>query len=176
MIKKAVIISFSILFPQLANADEASRNKLIFDIIQAQHIEQSFQQAIDQSRELGKQVANDIAAKLIQGKEDVSPGDRDKLEAILQKHMERCSTMWKPEELTNIWAKNYGAGLSEKELKQILAYYQSPIGQRDVASMQKTMQLYTNTVSTEGRNKLETVTNQLIEELNQLLSSSAQYK
>lgn len=128
---------------------EASREALIQRLVIAQGLEESFAQQIAHSREnaasFGRQAVQQIIAQ-----SDIRP-DSDaarELDQVMAEYMAQCSRLFSPGELTALWARHYGEGLSQEDLQGILAYYESPIGQKDVQASRKSMVAYSQELST----------------------------
>ncbi len=149
--------------PALAN--EAQRQETIARIVEAQGLQDMFQQQIDVSRasavEMGQRTFKKILleAGVPEGKED------PRLAEIFGRYVERCATMFTAKELVSTWAGAYGKGLSDSELKQILAYYRSPLGKKDVQASQVAMASFAKTMLVESEKRVNDSVVQLMSEI-----------
>ena len=50
--------------------------------------------------------------------------------------MRTIGAPWGAKEIVEVWAKAYGSRFNDKELDGLLAYYKSPLGQKDVKASQ----------------------------------------
>lgn len=149
----------------VASADEATRQDKIAKIIEAQGLTQLIQQQLDQSKESASEMGKDIAKKLL-SESGVADGKQNpKVEQILRRYMERCAAMFSSKELVEIWATFYGKSLSDSELDQVLAYYQSPVGRKDVLATQVAMTGFGQTMNTLGQERMNASIGQLMSEL-----------
>lgn len=148
-----------------ANADEVTRKEKIANIIEAQGLMQMFQQQLDQSKasagDLGKSIAKKLISESKLAEEQVNP----KFEAIFSRYMERTATMFSAKEFVDTWTTFYGKNLLESELDQILAYYQSPVGKKDVLASQVAMVGFGQTMSTQMQERLNASIAQLMSDL-----------
>ena len=94
-----------------------------------------------------------------EGKED------PRLAEIFGQYVERCATMFTAKELVSTWAGAYGKGLSDSELKQILAYYRSPLGKKDVQASQVAMASFAKTMLVESEKRVNDSVVQLMSEI-----------
>lgn len=148
-----------------ASADEASRRDKIAKIIEAQGLTQMFQQQMDESKETAGEMGKDIAKKLLSESGAPEGLQNPKVEQVLRRYMERCAAMFSARELVDTWATFYGKSLSETELDQVLAYYQSTVGRKDVLATQVAMTGFGQTMRTQGQERMNASIGQLMSEL-----------
>ncbi len=135
--KHAIVIA-ALLVCTHASADEASKRAKIGKLAAAQGLEQMFQQQLDASKTSMKDMGTKMLRSLADPKAPRSEEDK-KIQPILNRFMAEVSNMFTGKELADLWAKHYGANLTEDEVDKILAYYLSPIGQKDVKASQAAM-------------------------------------
>lgn len=149
----------------VAVADETTQREKIAKIIEAQGLTLMFQQQMDASKEAAGEIGRDLAGKIL--KESGAPEGQQnpKVEQALRRYMERCATMISAKELVDTWATFYGKNLSDAELDQVLAYYQSPVGRKDVLATQVAMAGFSQKINTLGQERMNASIGQLMSEL-----------
>lgn len=68
-------------------------------------------------------------------------------------------------EIVDVWAKYYGAHFSDQELDQLISFYTSPLGKKDVAASQKAMVDFSSHFVAENKGIVEKATAAYINEL-----------
>jgi hypothetical protein len=151
-----------------AAADETARREKVAAIVEAQGLHQMFQQQLDQGLASAGELGRGIVRKIAQETGMSDAEAKSKLEPIFRRYMERCATMFTARELVDIWARTYGRDLSEPELDQVLAYYKSAIGKKDVASSKKSMSAFSQTMNSLGQERLNESLGQLMRDLKEV--------
>jgi hypothetical protein len=148
-----------------AMADESSRQVTIAKIMEAQGLQEMFQQQLDQSKDSAGEVGKDLVKKLL--KESGAPDGQEnpQLTEVFRLYLERCATMFSAKEYVDIWATFYGKNLSDSDLEQILAYYQSPIGKKDVLASKTAMVGFSQTMMRETQKRLNASIAQLMTDI-----------
>ncbi len=119
-----------------ALADDSARTQKIAEITKAQGVYQQFDDLIQQSRITTGKFLEDAFLKALNDLGVANSPSNPKYEAAFKRFSEKATTLWSADDLLAIWVKHYGKNLSDNELDQILAYYKSPIGKKDVAAGQ----------------------------------------
>ncbi len=168
--KKALVIAALILSTQVC-ADESGRQEKIARIVEAQGLHQMFQQQLDQSRASAGELGKDLYRKLL-AESGIGEGqENEKLEQVFTKYLERCAAMFSARELVAMWASFYGRDLSDGDLDDILAYYRSPAGKKDVRASQTAMAGFSQAVNAETQKRLNGSIGQLIADLKSALAN-----
>jgi hypothetical protein len=167
---KSVFVLILFLMAGSSYADDTTRRAIINQIVEAQGLQQMFQGQLDQSKSVAGQYGRDIFNRVMN---ELAPGQTkpdSKMEAIFSRYLDSCASMWTAKELADAWAKHYGKGLSDQDLDQILAYYLSPAGKKDVAASQYAMVNFTRETQTESIKRMNAATDKLIAELKAAVS------
>ncbi len=155
----ALLLSFN------ASANESSRKLKIEQIIEATGLHKMFQQQLDQSKIdapiQGQKMFDQILAD--SGLTDTKK--RAELEVIFKKFVEQLGSTFTAKELTETWILFYGKTLSEPELDAVLAFYLSPIGQKDVAASQNALTEFSKIMSTESAKRSNDIISNFLNEL-----------
>lgn len=137
--KWSIIVFTAVLFfPSLAFS-EGTRAEKVEALMQAQGVLEMWQQQIDQGREDSREMGTQIFAQM---KSQLNPNDifMDRLEGAFNRFIEKAATPpWTARDITDTWAKYYGEKFSDDELDQLIAFYSSDIGQKEVLSSKEAL-------------------------------------
>ncbi|MEJ7805598.1 MAG: DUF2059 domain-containing protein [Telluria sp.] len=165
--KHAIIIAVLFVCSH-AQADEASKRAKISKLVAAQGLELMFQQQLDASKvamiDLGKNIVRSLADPKVPETEE-----QKRIAPVFNRFVARTGEMFSAKELVDSWASHYGKNLTEAEIDKILAYYTSPIGQKDVKSSQAAMVGFSTMMSAESNNRAMKLLDQLKIDLNAAL-------
>ena len=80
-----------------------------------------------QNQKMGRDMIEQLMAQL-------NPTDeyRAKFEQAFNGYLAKVVTPWTAEEIVKVWADYYGSGFTEDELDQLISFYSSPLGQKDI--------------------------------------------
>lgn len=145
-----------------ASAAESPRQSKINQIVVAQGLESMFQQQLDQYKASSAEMGRDIFRKIL-SESGISPSQADsEAEKVFTRYMERVSTLISAKEMTDIWSSHYGKNLTETELDQILFYYNSEAGKKDVSAQKTAMAAFSQVISVEMQKRINISIAQLI--------------
>ena len=152
------LLAATLLSASLAFADE-QRDELVRRIA----IAQGLTDIIDQQQQQGRAALQEYAAKMFN---EVSGGKTTpKQKAAFDKFVARSSEMFSGKEITAAWASQYGRDLSTQDLQDILRYYASPLGQRELASVKAAMPAFMQWMSAESQARGTVLIQEFIAEL-----------
>jgi len=167
---KIIFLAIALLFSVYAHADESARLSKISQIVEAQGLQQMFQQQLDQSKATAADVGQSLYQKMLE-ESGITDGQKNpKLEEVFTQYLERCTSMFTAKELVATWSSYYGKGLSEADLDKILAYYKSPVGKKDVHASQVAMARFSQAMAAEGQKRMNALIGQLMADLNSALA------
>ena len=118
-----------------ASSFAADRTEKIKTLMEAQGLLQMFEQSMEEGKKRQKtemqRMLNQVMGPLKPNKEfDV------KFRAEVDRFNQALAAPWTAQEIVDLWAKSYGAHFTDAELDQLVAYYTSPLGKKDVAAAQ----------------------------------------
>lgn len=137
---RLVAIMFCLAMTHFAVADDGSRNQKIAEILKAQGLYEQIALQLEAQKKSTIRIGEKIFAKAISERDLTNEKYGPKLKEIFRRFMERGAGILTADELLGIVASHYGKNLSDRELDEILAYYKSPIGQKDVSSTKAAME------------------------------------
>lgn len=162
---KYVIFAIALVISGYATANESSRQAKISEIMEAQGLQQMFQQQLDQSKVQARDLGKNLYRKML-SESGISDGQENpKLEQVFTQYIERCSTMFTAKEFVETWSRFYGNNLSEADLEKILAYYKSSVGKKDVAASQAAMVGFSQVMGAESQKRMNDSVGQLMADL-----------
>lgn len=142
-----------------------TRVELIDRISAAQGVTDMFEQQIAQQQKslqgYGAKLFNDVITK-----NGDQPDNQGK--AVLERFVGRVSQMFSAKELSAKWIESYGTNLSTDDLREILKYYESPVGKRDAAASKAAMAVFSEWMANEGQTRATSLVTQLLKELQQI--------
>jgi hypothetical protein len=160
-----VVASALCLAALCGNAHAQSRPELIAELIGAQGLDEVIAESLEDSKATTQKLGRSALDQMLASAGNIEPGKRKRIEAIFQRFSEQSASLWTSSELVSIFAKHYGTDLSDAELTQMLAYYKSPIGVKDVAAAKIAMRTYTNELNTEGQRRMQAALSGLIADI-----------
>jgi hypothetical protein len=165
-----VILAFVLISTATnAYALDETRNQKIQGLMKLQGlyemIEQQKQAGQEQAKSIGSNMIKQVAEKL---PELGSTVGKD-LQLAYEHFVEMCKPSWTTEEAVNVFADLYGKNLSNKELDEIIVYYKSAAGQKDVQSTKLALPLWIKFFRDKNEIVLEKATQAYIAELRQIL-------
>ena len=135
-----ILLIVFMVIPALAVADE--RMDKIATLVKAQGLLGMWQQQIDSGRLEGEKQAHSM---IEQAMLHLSPDEQYKkrFEQALTHFIEKAQGDWTAEQIVEVWAQYYGPKFSDRELDQLIAFYTSEVGQKDIAATKETLAEFT---------------------------------
>jgi hypothetical protein len=164
MIKNLIIIAL-LTFPCGKVLAQESRALIVREIVEVQGIRKMFEEQYAQQRSAIAAQGKQLYTQIVAG-DDAKESKKSK--EILMRFLTNTSDMISVDEMTNRWMSYYGTQLSEKELKDILAYYKTEIGKKDVAATQAAMTPFTAWFLQESQQRGEKLMAEFIREMENL--------
>ena len=131
----AVTVTVSVI--GTSYAEEAAKEAKLAELVKVTGLYETF----DQQRAACKLQAESMRPQLVKQLQQSTPNASDqfwkKFDGSYQKFVEASAKVWSTGELADLYAKKLGEQLTEEELTEMLRYYKSPVGQRDVVASRK---------------------------------------
>jgi hypothetical protein len=151
-----------VLVPSLTYADP--RTEKIEALMRAQGLLEMWQHQIDygkvEGEKQGKQIISQMLAQLNPNEEF-----KARFEKAFFNYIGKLQDNWTAQEIVDIWAKYYGPHFSDEELDELVSFYTSSIGKKDVAATKSAMTEFTAYFQKENKPIIEKATNEYIAEL-----------
>ncbi len=159
-----------VLTASTALADDTARNRKIADIVKAQGVYQQFDDLIQQSKVSTGKFLDESYRKILNDLNAPNARSNPKFEAAFRRFSDKAANLWTADDLLAVWTKNYGRNLSDSELDQILAYYQSPLGRKDIAAQQAALAGLSRALTSESQARLAPHIKALTDELKSIIA------
>lgn len=111
----------------------ADRTEKIQKLMQAQGLSQMFEQQIARGREFSHKQADQMVAQMMAGM-NADAASRKRFQETMEAFIADMQPSWSAGEMVAIWSRLYGAKFTDAELDQLIAFYASPLGQKEVAA------------------------------------------
>jgi hypothetical protein len=125
------IVIASLLLMVSSVAQSADRTAKIQALMEAQGLVAGFQQQMALGRENCRKQADQMLTQLLSSL-NAPQGFRDRMNDASKNFIESLQAPWSAEEVVDEWASLYGPNFTDQELDQLLAYYESPLAQKEV--------------------------------------------
>ncbi|HEY1029958.1 MAG TPA: DUF2059 domain-containing protein [Pseudomonas sp.] len=149
-----LVAALSLFVAAQALAD--TKTEKIAELLRAQGLVDTWAQQLERSREYNRQVAQQIMGQMTAR---LAPDEvfKQRFKAASDTFIDSTVTPWTADDMVTVWAQHYGPGFTEAELDQLIAFYASPLAQKEIQV---------------GRDALEKF-NQHFEQLNQPIIEKA---
>lgn len=120
------------------DASAQSRDEMLQQLVEATGLAEILDQQIEVQRKSTQETMRGTVDQ-IESQINPTPDYMEKFEAAFQEAASDLDPPWTTQEVASTWGVYYGKNLSDEELEQVLAFYQSPAGQKDVAATHQAM-------------------------------------
>ncbi len=162
---KAIVVIAALLLSTHAMADEASKRAKILKLAEVQGLEQMFQQQVDQSKANLATLGRDLAAKAVIDSGQAMGGKNPRVEKLIERMVDHASHLFTAKEYADLWSRNFGKDLSEADIDQMLVYYKSPVGQKDVRASQLAMGSFASAIGAETQKRVKVLIDEFTKDL-----------
>lgn len=152
----------SILLLSASSFAQETRAELVQKIAAAQGLEEMFEQQISAQRDSFKSYASKIVE---QAAAEAGGQINAKQLAAFENFVAKVTTLFSPKEITATWTAAYGKNLSDQELREVLKYYQSPIGKKDVSASKAAMIAFSTWINHETQARVSPLLKTLVQEV-----------
>ena len=136
--------------------------------MELQGLVKMFDQQLQSSRERCRSMANQMLDKMLA---TLNPPEefQGKFRQAAAEFVEAAQAPWTGQEIVEVWSKYYGAKFSDEELNQLLKYYRSPLGQKDVAASHEALGPYQAEFQARYQPVIDQATQQFIKRLQAII-------
>lgn len=136
MIRKGIAVVVGLMLATSALAD--SREEKVQKLMEAQGLVKLFDQSLARSREYGRKQAHEMMAQMLSGLNPDEPF-RKRFQEAMESFMNELQPPWGAQEIVQTWGQVFGAKFTDEELDQLIAFYSSSLGQKEVAASREAM-------------------------------------
>jgi len=161
---KPVALIVCALFGCLASTSalaQDARTSLIQRIAEAQGLTKLFDQQLVVINEAMRTLAKGVIDRSVQSGRQ--PDQKE--QAAFKRFESRNANMFSSKEIVAAWTARYGHEMSIQELEEVLRYYESPVGRKDVAANQEAMPGFSNWMARETDSRTTSLAADFIAEL-----------
>ncbi|MDN5505896.1 MAG: DUF2059 domain-containing protein [Comamonas sp.] len=162
-----LVAALSIVVASQAFAD--TKTQKIEELLRAQGLVDTWAQQIEQGEEYNKQVAQQIMGQMTA---KLAPNEqfKNRLDAASEKFIDSTAIPWTAKDMVAVWAKFYGPDFTEAELDQLIAFYSSPLAQKEIQVSRSALEKFTLHFQQLNQPILENASNQFMQELQLIVS------
>lgn len=139
MARFAFVLVFSLV---CCSVSAAPRDDKVRELMKAQGLMQMLEQQLEAGKEDSRKQVRQMSDQMF-SRLKPTPEYQDKFMKAFEDFVLSLHKAWSAGEMVEVWAKAYGSQFSDKELDGLLAYYKSPLGQKDVKASQAAMPVLT---------------------------------
>lgn len=137
------VIIFGILLSLSLNAAATDRTSKIQSLMELQGLLVMWDQQMAASRQYGEQQAQQMLDQITQSLIPSAEFEA-KFRGTFEIYLAAVQSPWVAQDLVDVWADKYGSKFSDQELDELLVYYSSPLGKKDVAATQSAVPEFTD--------------------------------
>ena len=160
--KKILLILLSAVLSSGVAASE--REAKIRILMEAQGLLEIFENQIElgkiQGEKAGQQMMDQMLSQLNPDEEFKS-----RFKSAFSNFIGKLQAPWGAGEIVNVWARYYGKHFNETELDQLIAFYTSPLGEKEVAASKSALPEFTTHFQKLGQPIFTQATQDYIKEL-----------
>lgn len=137
-----LVLASSLVCAAAAADDDAipdSKRAKIQEIMRLQGLLETFQQMRASGRARSTALVEDQFTKMLAANPEMPTNLVLESRLAMRTALEEIDASWTVEEALDVYALHYGRALSEEELDQIIAYWSSPIGRRELEASRAAM-------------------------------------
>lgn len=114
------------------------REQKIQRLMEAQGILAMFEQQLTMSRQQGREQADRMLEQILT---NLNPNKdfQNRFRAASEKFISALETPWSAKEIVSVWAQYFGAKFSDAELDELLKFYQSDLGKKEVIASKEAL-------------------------------------
>lgn len=155
--------------PAAPAAPSADRQQKIQALMEAQGLADTIDQQMAAGRERGKANANQLIGQVMHQLAP-SPEYQARFREAYEQFVDELQPTWKGSDVVKDWSEIYGPRFTDAELDQLLAWYRSPLGQKDVQQSREAMTELTQRLVSRYQPVMEQATQHFIDRVKTLVN------
>ena len=170
--KYLILTVISVLISTSVFGDVVSKQGKLEELMKLQGLYETIEMQLKYCEEQAKTIGPKMMEQLSNEFPNMDELLIENMNVAYDRYLESVKPTWTIEEAVNSWAGFYGSYVSEDELDQILQFYKSPIGQKDINANQSAMPSWIVFFSEKNNDVLEKATQVYIAELKEIVSKA----
>ena len=146
------------------HSSASDRNNKINELMEALGYLDTWAQQLEMGRQYNEQLGKDMLNKVLLG-QNLTDEYKEKLQLAFNRYMEGATSFQSAEDMVELWAKIYGPNFTDEELDQLIQFYTSPLGSKDVRVTQDTTVAFSKELQVKGKIAIDSAIQELVEEL-----------
>lgn len=131
---RALIAAVLMLALAPAFASQSTKDAKLAHLMELQGLNDVIRQQQEAGQKQAAQICADTLEQLKKQMPDMDPQTTEDIGKASQQFIADAKPTWTAEEAVAAYARFYGEQLGEHDLDQIIAYYESPVGKKDIAA------------------------------------------
>jgi hypothetical protein len=119
-----------------ARGAEESRTAKIAELVQLEGLAKVMEQSRAAGREAAAQMVKSMTQQMFAQFPNIPSEKRVAIEAASHQFLSEVESSFDQDDAVQAWGRFYSDGLTDEELDAIIAYYRSPVGQKDIRASQ----------------------------------------
>lgn len=159
---KRVLFIVAILASVGVQAD--SRTDKVHDLMKALGLIETFEQQIEMGKQQNSQIGRQMIDQMMQ---QLNPSQefQSRFTNAFNKFISKTQAPWGAKEIVDVWASYYGPEFTDQELDQLIAFYTSPLGKKDVRVSKEAMVSFAKHFQEAGQPIMQAATTEYINDL-----------
>lgn len=147
-----------------AAAHSESREDSMNRLVKAQGLTEIFEQQKRYVKVEGEKQAKKILDQILS---QMNPNEafKKKFSDAFMGYIKKLESPWSSEEMASVWSKYYSANFTDSELKKLVEFYESPLGQKERDSSKDALMKFSEHFRKLGEPIFEKATNEYITQL-----------
>lgn len=153
-------IIFTLSFQALADVKAEKIERLM----EALGLVETWTQQIEHGKEYNRKVSQQIMDQMLS---QLTPNEefRQKFMAAADSFIKNTESPWTAEKIVSVWAGYYGPNFTEGELDQLIEFYSSALGQKDIQVTRKAMKSFSEYFEEANQPIVQRATHEYVEQL-----------
>lgn len=153
-------------------ADQRSKEAKLNQLMELQGLTEMIEQQQAYCQEQARAVGPKLIAEFKKQLPELSPEVLSEVDAAFTAFVDAAKPTWTVAEATSEWGRYYGEQVTEQELDQIISFYRSPIGQKDILATRKAMPSWSAFFAERNEPVLQSAMNAYIERLKAIVQNA----
>lgn len=164
----AILVWGALLSPSVA--DEATKASKIQELMKLKGLTEISDQArsarIGQAEAMAPRVIEDFRRQAHEIPEEA-------IKQATKRFHNAVEASWSTDEAIEVWQELYGADLTEDEIDQAIAFYRSPIGQKDIAATKAALPRWSQFLGKKNASAIDDALKAYVADLNKAIASGS---
>jgi len=161
-----------LLASTIASAEPVSREATITALVRATGLEEMLEQSRQAARDQAGEMSQQMLQQVLKDAKALTPEHSDAVAAAARAFAESCAESFDVPHAIAAWGNFYAATLSDEELQQILAYYTSDIGRKDVAASKAAMPQWQAHLASRSGAQMRVAADKYVAELKRIVANA----